>query len=123
MTATTYYPSDNRNFDAAAAAEQCAMNIALPLVATMKAETLAVELRKMPALTNHAARITEICSRDKPDLEELRQALLDQCRELTQAKQRQASGNSRRTIGNYADRCLDVATDCRRAMESSNSSA
>lgn len=118
MTTTTFEPSGNHDFGAVAAAEAVVNNITLPSMAAMKAEALASDLSRLPATTNHAARITEICSQPQPNLKELRQALLAQCRELTAAKERQTGAISRRSIGEHADRCLDIATDCQRAIES-----
>ena len=98
------------------AAEAAVMQRAMPTMAALKAGALALELKQLPAPTSHSDRIAEICDCREPDMDELRQGLLEQCRELTEAKARQHSVNARQTVGSYADRCLDAAMACARAI-------
>ena len=105
---------DIRDFDAAKAAEDIAMNHAMPVIAAMKAGALALKLKSLPATTSQADRIMAIVDGPEPDLNELRDALLEQCRELNAARQRHTSRNSQETLGDFADRCLDLAVECGR---------
>ena len=109
MTTTANRPPETAEITAAEAA-------VMPTIAALKAGALALELKQLPAPTSHADRITEICDCREPDMDALRQALLEQCHELTEAKARQHSANARQTVGSYADRCLDAAMACARAI-------
>ena len=117
LPATAFRPPDNRDFDAAAAAENIAMNLAMPVVAALKAGSLAKDLNKLPATTSQANEIIKIIDCEEPNLTDLRKALLEQCRELTEAKQTHPGAIGKRTIGELADRCLDIAVDCKKAIQ------
>ena len=93
------------------------MKTAMPAIATLKAGSLAKDLNRMPATTTQANQIIMIIDCAEPNLANLREALLEQCRELTEAKQKQPSNISKRALGNLADRCLDIAVDCAKAIE------
>ena len=97
--------------EADTATQQAANNVVI-----LKAGTLTMDLRRLPATKNQARRLIKILDCLEPDLEELHQALLDQCRELTDQKQKQ-NPSDRKTLGDYADRCLDTATACHHAMQ------
>ena len=107
---------DIRDFDAAKAAEDIAMSHAMPVIAAMKAGALALKLKRLPAPTSQADHIMTIVDAPEPNLNELRDALLEQCRELNGAKQRHTSQNSQRALGDFADQCLDLAMECGRVI-------
>ena len=117
MPTTTRTPPNSASFDAAAAAEAIAMNVAMPALAILKAGALAKDLKRLPATTNQADQIIMIVDCAKPDLVNLRETLLEQCRELTKAKQSQPGNTSKRALGGLADRCLDIAVDCAKAIK------
>ena len=120
MTATEFRPPKNPDFDAATAAEAIAMNLAMPTISTLKAGALAKELKKLPATAHHANEIIKIIDCEEPNLTDLREALLEQCRELTEAKHLHPGAIGKQIIGDLANRCLDTAMTCTKAIQGSS---
>lgn len=76
-----------------------------------EARDLADRLDRLSSQTSQVKTIRKICSAEYPDLNELRSALLEQCRETTAAKQAH-SGRSESVLADFADRCFDLAMRC-----------
>ena len=120
MATTAFRPPKNQDFDAAAAAEAITLNLAMPAITALKAGALAKELKRLPATTNHANEIIKIIDCEEPNLTDLREALLEQCRELTEAKHLHPAAIGKQIIGDLADRCLDTAMTCAKAIQGSS---
>jgi len=76
-----------------------------------EARKLSEQIRKLSTRTSQVNRIDRICGADQPDRAELREALLEQCRELTGNKQAY-SGRSESILADFANRCFDLAMQC-----------
>ena len=101
-------------------AEDAAIRKAVSNIPILRAGVLAMDIKREPATMNHAERLIKILDNQEPDLEEIHQALLNQCHELTEQKH---AHMSRKTLDDYVDRCLDAANACRRAIDRQNPEA
>lgn len=92
-----------------------AMDLAMPHLATMHAQRIAAELRRLPARTSYDQAIAAAAAASPPDLDALGQLLKAQCREITMAKTN-AGPLHRANLTKYADQCLDAYRLCDRAI-------
>ena len=76
-----------------------------------EARNLADRLERLPSQTSESRNIKRICSEASPDRCQLRAALLNQCREITDAKTAH-SGRSAGVLAGFADLCFDLAMRC-----------
>lgn len=80
-----------------------------PVIA--EAISLADRLERLPSQTSQSRNIKRICSEASPDRGHLREALLNQCREITAAKTAH-SGRSAGVLAEFSDLCFDLAMRC-----------
>ena len=113
MTTTANRPPETAEI---IAAEAAVMQRAMPTIAALKAGTLALELKQLPMPTSHADRIAEICDCREPDMDELRQGFAGTVPRADRSQGPATQRNARQTVGSYADRCLDAAMACARAI-------